>query len=60
MKPARTVQCPICKQVTFYDRTNPFRPFCSERCKLIDLGGWASDNYRLPDNQPIPPDDAEI
>jgi len=27
---------------------NAFRPFCSERCKLIDLGAWANDEYRLP------------
>jgi len=28
---------------------NPFRPFCSERCKLIDLGAWATEQYRVPD-----------
>jgi len=28
---------------------NPYRPFCSERCKLIDLGKWASEAFRLPD-----------
>jgi endogenous inhibitor of DNA gyrase (YacG/DUF329 family) len=27
---------------------NPYRPFCSERCKLIDLGQWATDAYRIP------------
>ncbi|GAB3049605.1 DNA gyrase inhibitor YacG [Acinetobacter apis] len=27
---------------------NPFRPFCSDRCKLIDLGAWANEEYRLP------------
>jgi endogenous inhibitor of DNA gyrase (YacG/DUF329 family) len=35
--------CPICKRpVTLAD---PFMPFCSERCKLIDLGEWASEKY---------------
>lgn len=27
---------------------NPFRPFCSERCKLTDFGNWASERYRVP------------
>lgn len=31
-----------------YSRDNPYRPFCSQRCKLIDLGQWASENYRIP------------
>lgn len=60
MKQAKTVQCPICKQAAVYGPANPFRPFCSERCKLIDLGAWAAENYRLPDHQTRPPDDAEI
>ena len=40
-------QCPTCKrEVQWQD--NPFRPFCSERCKLIDLGKWVSEEYRVP------------
>ena len=39
-----TVSCPICKKKIKYEG-NPFRPFCSERCKRIDLGTWASDGY---------------
>lgn len=31
-----------------WDRTNPYRPFCSERCKMIDLGAWATESYRIP------------
>lgn len=38
--------CPVCKNITTWEE-NPFRPFCSERCKLIDLGAWASDEYRI-------------
>ena len=38
--------CPICRQPTSWD-DNPWRPFCSERCKLIDLGAWASESYRI-------------
>lgn len=38
--------CPICKKVTTW-KGNPWRPFCSERCKLIDLGKWASEEYKI-------------
>jgi len=38
--------CPICKRKTTWEE-NPWRPFCSERCKLIDLGKWASEKYRV-------------
>jgi len=40
--------CPTCLMKTAYNG-NPYRPFCSERCKLIDLGKWASEAFRLPD-----------
>jgi len=40
-------ECPTCnKPVEWQD--NPFRPFCSERCKLVDLGKWVSEEYRVP------------
>ena len=35
--------------MTDYSTENKWRPFCSERCRLIDLGKWASDEYRLPE-----------
>ncbi|MBI5188088.1 MAG: DNA gyrase inhibitor YacG [Nitrospirae bacterium] len=38
--------CPTCKNTTTWEE-NPWRPFCSERCKLIDLGKWASEEYRI-------------
>jgi endogenous inhibitor of DNA gyrase (YacG/DUF329 family) len=38
------IKCPTCRQKTDW-KNNPFRPFCSERCKLIDLGAWASEEY---------------
>lgn len=41
------VQCPACKKLTIYSPANVFRPFCSERCKLIDLGRWASEDFRI-------------
>ncbi|PIT06992.1 DNA gyrase inhibitor YacG [Snodgrassella alvi] len=50
-----TVNCPTCGQSVVWIPANRFRPFCSERCKLIDLGSWASGNYNLPadENQPL-------
>jgi hypothetical protein len=41
------IQCPVCKKKTTWEE-NPCRPFCCERCKLIDLGKWASEEYRVP------------
>jgi len=38
--------CPICKKEATWEE-NPWRPFCSERCKLIDLGKWVSEEYRI-------------
>ncbi|MDI3376919.1 DNA gyrase inhibitor YacG [Acinetobacter sp. V89_7] len=43
----RTFPCPRCGQPSHWEN-NPFRPFCSERCKLIDLGAWASEDYKIP------------
>ena len=53
----RWVDCPQCGQPGLYAPTNRFRPFCSERCKQIDLGAWASESHRMPDEGP--PDDIE-
>jgi uncharacterized protein len=41
------IKCPNCGRETEY-HGNEFRPFCSERCKLIDLGAWADERYSLP------------
>lgn len=40
------MRCSICKRETVYEG-NQFRPFCSERCKLIDLHNWLSGRYRV-------------
>ena len=40
--------CPICKKVVLWEG-NAFRPFCSERCQLLDLSGWLGERYRVPD-----------
>lgn len=42
-----TVSCPGCGKETEY-KGNEFRPFCSERCKLLDFGAWADEKYTLP------------
>ncbi len=44
----RQIKCPQCGLLTFYNPENIYRPFCSERCKLIDLGEWASGTYKVP------------
>ena len=47
-KSARLVDCPACGRQALFAPSNPWRPFCSERCKLGDLGAWASESYRIP------------
>ena len=51
----RLVRCPACGGDSVYGPENPYRPFCSERCKNLDLGAWASESFRVPDE--TPPDD---
>jgi endogenous inhibitor of DNA gyrase (YacG/DUF329 family) len=43
----KIVACPHCGTSIEWNQANRFRPFCSERCKLIDLGGWASEQHRI-------------
>ena len=46
-EPRRIVRCPGCGGDSVYASINPFRPFCGERCRLADLGSWASEGYRV-------------
>ena len=48
MAQTRLVSCPRCNAQVAWTSENPYRPFCSERCKLIDLGDWAMEKYRVP------------
>jgi len=48
----RQVACPACAGKSLYSSANPYRPFCSARCKGVDLGAWASETFKLPDNTP--------
>jgi endogenous inhibitor of DNA gyrase (YacG/DUF329 family) len=49
---SRKVACPMCGKAAEYSPSNPWRPFCTERCKLIDLGEWASERYRIAVEEP--------
>lgn len=44
----KQIKCPQCGRLIFYDIQSPFRPFCSERCRLIDLGAWAEEKFKVP------------
>ena len=46
--PARMVECPACGTKCAFEPSNPWRPFCSERCRTSDLGAWATESYRVP------------
>jgi uncharacterized protein len=48
------VDCPTCGRKTEFSPQNRWRPFCSQRCKLIDLGAWASGQYTSPGSEPDP------
>lgn len=62
----RRVPCPTCGRPAVFAPENPWRPFCSDRCRGVDLGAWASERYRvevppgrddddtLPDDAPVP------
>jgi uncharacterized protein len=50
--PAKQVRCPACGGKSVYAATNPYRPFCCERCKNIDFGAWASEAFRVPTEAP--------
>ncbi|MFC3874682.1 DNA gyrase inhibitor YacG [Neisseria musculi] len=41
------VKCPTCRRANEWSADNPFRPFCSERCRLIDLGAWVNEDYTV-------------
>ena len=51
----KEVTCPICKKETFWD-DDVYRPFCSDRCRLIDLGEWASGKYQIVGDKKVPRD----
>jgi endogenous inhibitor of DNA gyrase (YacG/DUF329 family) len=48
----RRVRCPACQSWCLFSPRNPYRPFCSPQCKGLDLGAWASESFRLPEDTP--------
>lgn len=42
------VKCPVCAAAVKWVAEQPFRPFCSERCKMIDFGDWATEAHSIP------------
>ena len=50
-KKPHVVKCPQCGAPVPWTPESKWRPFCSERCKLIDLGAWASERYCIPTQQ---------
>lgn len=54
----KIVNCPTCAKQVEWKPENRFRPFCSERCKKIDLGAWANEEYRV--SQSAPTEDEEL
>lgn len=57
MKKRTVVKCPTCGKEVAWDKESPWRPFCSERCRLIDLGAWADGSHAIPgETTELPPD----
>jgi len=53
-----SVPCPTCNRSVQWSDVSPWRPFCSERCKLVDLGAWASEQRKIA-GDPLGKDDSE-
>ena len=54
---ARKINCPTCQQQLLWSKDNPYRPFCSQRCQLIDFGEWAQERHSIAGESVM--DDAE-
>lgn len=54
-EPVRVVKCPNCGKPVPWQPESAWRPFCSARCRQIDLGAWASEAYRVPTSPPDAP-----
>jgi endogenous inhibitor of DNA gyrase (YacG/DUF329 family) len=53
------LKCPTCRKAVEW-QDNPWRPFCSERCKLIDFGRWANEEYQVPGQNSSPAEGDEL
>jgi len=56
--PPPVVSCPTCGASVAWVAENRWKPFCSERCKMIDLGQWAAGKYRVPAGEQAPDDES--
>ncbi|EKE71429.1 DNA gyrase inhibitor YacG [Gallaecimonas xiamenensis] len=54
------VACPICGKSVPWSEQSPFRPFCSKRCQLIDLGEWASGDRAIPAEEESPSESDDL
>jgi endogenous inhibitor of DNA gyrase (YacG/DUF329 family) len=54
-----TVKCPTCGRLIEWSDQFPFRPFCSERCRLIDLGAWLTEKHTIAGDEDEPPQETE-
>jgi len=55
---AQRLRCPTCRRSIEWSEQFPYRPFCSERCRLIDLGAWLSEQHAIPGNSSEGPDES--
>ena len=55
----KTVNCPHCEKPVEWTEESKWRPFCCERCKMIDLGAWASEEYSVASESPSPMEDLD-
>jgi endogenous inhibitor of DNA gyrase (YacG/DUF329 family) len=56
-RPKPIKPCPVCRRPA--DPAGRFKPFCSARCRQVDLGRWLAGDYAIPDDSPLPEDDSE-
>ncbi len=54
---ATVVKCPQCRRPVPWSPESAYRPFCSDRCRLIDLGAWLTEQHKIPDESPAGPDE---
>ncbi|HXL98113.1 MAG TPA: DNA gyrase inhibitor YacG [Steroidobacteraceae bacterium] len=54
---AQRLRCPTCQRAIEWSDQFPYRPFCSDRCRLIDLGAWLSEEHAIPGNAAEGPDE---
>ena len=59
MNKEKKLKCPNCGKAVVWSSKNPYKPFCSSRCKLIDLGEWANESRKIP-GEPVAKDPEDL